>query len=102
MPHFVHDFADQLANELDESRRELGRVLDRTDALAALHVRALDLAAELKRPVTADDLFRSGRDEKERAALRLLADRVAGRPGGDPAYEDDGILGGHLETGAGF
>jgi len=101
MPYFVHDFADQLASELDESRRELERVLDRTDALAALHTRALDLAAELKRPVTADDLFRSGRDEKESAALRLLADRVAG-PGGNPAHDDLPGLGGRLDSGAGL
>ena len=102
MPYFVHDFADQLASELAASRHELGRVLDRTEALAALHSRALDLAAELKRPVTADDLFGSARDEKERASLRLLADRVAGHPGGNPASDADAILGGRLESGAGF
>ena len=102
MPHFVHDFADQLAAELDNSRRELERVLDRTEALAELHSRALDLAAELKRPLTTQDLFQSGRNEKERAALRLLADRVAGDSGGNPAYDDSSRPVGHLETGAGF
>lgn len=101
MPHFVHDFVDHLAGELAASRGELERVLDRTEALAALHSRALDLAAELKRPMTAEDLFGAWRNERERAELQLLAERATSR-GGNPASEDGRGAGGHLETGAGF
>jgi len=112
VPHFVDDFADRLARELRESRRELGRVRDRTEALATLHARALDLAASLNRPVTADDLFTSHGNEEERAALQTLARRVLQEEAaddfdlddlsGNPAFDGTSTLGGHLDTGAGF
>lgn len=100
MPHFVEDFVDQLGTELAKSRVEQERVLERTEALAALHSRALDLAAELNRPMSAHDLFQSARTERERAELQLLAERATSRAG-DPAYGNGRDPGGHLETGAG-
>jgi len=101
MPRFVHDFVDQLAAELASSRRELEGVLERTDALAALHARALDLAAELKRPLTAEDLFGRVSSEKERAQLQLLVARATAW-GGNPAFEVGRGAGGRLESGAGL
>ena len=101
MPHFAYDFVDQLAVELGNSRPELERVLDRTEALAALHARALDVAAELNRPVTAKDVFASGHNEKERAQLQLLAERATSK-GGNPASADRGDGGGRSESGAGL
>lgn len=101
MPHFVEDFVDQLGTELAKSRVELEHVLERTEALAALHSRSLDLAAELNRPMTAHDLFQSARTERERAELQLLAERATARAG-KPAYEDGRDPGGRPETGAEF
>lgn len=101
MPHFAYDFVDQLARELAASRRELEVVLERTEALAALHARALDVAAELNRPVTAKDVFACGRNEKERAELQLLAERATST-GGNPASAQVRPAGGRLESGAGL
>jgi len=85
MPHFADDFVDHLARELNESRRMLTRVLDRTDALATLHAYAVEMSQRLQRPLTAHDLLTSHRDERERAELRLLVQRIAPLAGDLPA-----------------
>jgi hypothetical protein len=101
MPTFVPDFGDWLESELRDSRDRLDLVLERTEALAELHTHALDLAVRLKKPLTIEDVFQSPKTEKEKAHLRLLADRITREgEGGQPAYEVGGERGNHLETGA--
>jgi hypothetical protein len=102
MPHFVNDFADDLARELAHAREILEGALDRADALAALHARALDVAAAQRRPVTIDDVFRSAKNEHERAELQLLANRITGDAGGNPASADRVIRRGHVESVSGL
>jgi hypothetical protein len=79
----LNDFLDWIEVELTTARREAARHIDRAEALAVLRSRALPVAQRLRRPLTVDDVFASSRDERERAELRALADRVTG--GGDPA-----------------
>ena len=78
MDDLSFDFLTQVEDELNESRRALRRVLDRTEALAELHSRALRVQQELRRPITERDVFQSPRDEEERARLDLLVDRITG------------------------
>ena len=89
------DFLDWIEDELTSARREAAHYIDRAEALAALRSRALPIAQRLRRPLTVDDVFAS-RDERERAELRALADRVTG--GGDPA--DDVLNRGGTQPGS--
>jgi hypothetical protein len=80
---YLGDFLDELERELVVSRRDLARQVDRTQALADLRTRALSVSAALKREITVEDVFSSAKDEKERAELRALVDRIA------PPVEED-------------
>ena len=71
------DFLGQLESELAESRAELARVIERTQALADLRSRAIRVQGELNRPVTDRDVFKA-RDEEDRALLDLLVTRITG------------------------
>lgn len=103
MPTFVPDFVDDLERELEDARERLAWLLERTEALAELHAYAYDLAARLKKPLSADDVFGSAQTEKERAQLRLLADRItAPEPGGHLVSDEGEGAGTQLETGAGL
>lgn len=92
MPYFVGDFLDDLERELARQRRVASREVDRADALAQLRTRALSVAADLKRPITVEDVFSSAKDERERAELSALADRITREqePGGNPASKGKG------------
>ncbi len=88
MPYYADDFVDHLARELSQSRRMLTRVLDRTDALATLHAHAVEMSQREQRPLTAHDVLTSHRDERERAELLLLVQRISSSDrleGGIPA-----------------
>lgn len=71
------DFLGQVEDELAESRRDLRRTMERTQALAELRSRALEVQQELRRPITERDVFQP-RDEEDRALLDLLVDRITG------------------------
>lgn len=99
------DFLDWIEDELASARREAARHVDRAEALAVLRSRALPIAQRLRRPLTPDDVLASSRDERERAELRALADRVTGdrvTGGGDPADDISIREGHHSESGAAF
>lgn len=71
------DFLGQVEDELAESRRDLRRTMERTQALADLRSRALEVQQELRRPITERDVFQP-RDEEDRALLDLLVNRITG------------------------
>lgn len=71
------DFLGQVEDELAESRRDLRRTMERTQALAELRSRALEVQQELRRPITERDVFQP-RDEEDRALLDLLVNRITG------------------------
>jgi hypothetical protein len=96
----LNDFLDWIEVELTPARREAARHIDRAEALAVLRSRALPVAQRLRRPLTVDDVFASSRDERERAELRALADRVTG--GGEPADEISGVGGTQPGSSAAF
>jgi hypothetical protein len=103
MPTFAHDFLDVIERELEEERERLARLVDRVEALAELQTYAYDLATQLKKPLSIEDVLGSGKTEHQRAKLRSLADRItATEPGGHPAHRDGHDGGTLLETGAGF
>jgi predicted nucleic acid-binding protein len=72
------DFLGQVETELAESRRTLRRALERTQALAELHSRAVEVQQKLRRPITGRDVFNNPRDEEDRAWLDLLVTRITG------------------------
>lgn len=74
------DFLGQLESELADSRAELGRVMERTQALADLRSRAIRVQGELGRPITERDVFKA-RDEEDRALLDLLVARITDNEG---------------------
>jgi hypothetical protein len=78
MDDLSFDFLTQVEDELNESRRDLRRVLDRTEALAQLHSRAVEVQQKLRRPITGRDVFNNPRDEEDRALLDLLVTRITG------------------------
>ena len=92
MPYVVGDFLDMLERELLPSRRDLAQRIDRVEALAQLRSHALSVSADLQRAISVDDVFSSAKDERERAFLKSLANRIAGEetPGGNPAHEKEG------------
>jgi hypothetical protein len=74
------DFLGQLESELAESRAELTRVIERTQALADLRSRAIRVQGELRRPITEHDVLKP-RDEEDRAWLDLLVTRITDNEG---------------------
>ena len=101
MPVHLDDFLDVVERELAADRRRLARLLDRVEALAALHAHAVSVSIELQRAISADDVFSAPRSERERAELQALADRITSDPGGHPAFDSDDGAGHHLETAEG-
>lgn len=69
------DFLIEVEDELAEARRVAAGAVDRADALAQLRSYALETQDELRRPVSASDVFDT-RDEQRRARLSALADRI--------------------------
>jgi hypothetical protein len=94
MPYIVGDFLDDLERELVHQRKVAAPEVDRGDALAQLRSRALSVSVDLKRAITAKDVFSAAKHEQERAELRALADRIAEEEGGanpaSPAQEQQG------------
>jgi hypothetical protein len=91
MTPLVHDFLDEVEHELVAQRRRAAREVDRADALYHLRNRALSASAALGRAITAEDVFSSAKDEKERAEVQALVDRIASPdPGGNPAHDEEG------------
>lgn len=74
----MNDLLDWIESELERERDEAAGHIDRADALAQLRSHLLPVAATLRRPLTPDDLYVSCEDERERAEVRALAERVAG------------------------
>jgi hypothetical protein len=99
MPKFRDDFLDLLDREIVEQRQLAARAVDRADALVTLRSYCVDLSTRLNRRLTADDVFyKHARDERERAELRSLADRID--QGGEPASEGERGGGRPLDSGA--
>ena len=76
MPVYRDDFLDVAERELAAERRRLGRLIDRVEALAALHTHAVSVSIALQRPISADDVFATAGNERERAEFQALADRI--------------------------
>ena len=74
------DFCDEVARELKTSYDELAGDRARVDALVELERVSLELAAELRRPLTVFDVIRAAPDAGERARRMDLV-RVLRRPG---------------------
>ena len=102
MPHVHGDFLDHLEREIADARSDLARRVDRVSALVDLHARALEVSARLQRSIEASDVFRSARDEVERAELQALADRIVTSPGAELAEEMRTRVGGRKDSGAGL
>jgi hypothetical protein len=99
MPYIVGDFLDQVERELVRARRDLARRVDRVEALAALRSLALSVSADLQRAITAEDVFTQAKDERERARLQALTDRITRgdeEPGANPASSEEGEQGERL------
>lgn len=94
MPYIVGDFLDDLERELVASRRDLARRVERVEALAELRSIALTVSSDLQRAITAEDVFSSATNERQRAKLQSLADRVTQ----DDPRDGTGLLG--QESGA--
>ena len=74
------DFLEHLERELHHAREDLACRVDRTEALDELRYRALTVWQQQKqRPLRVEDVFYgAAKDEKERAELRSLAERIWG------------------------
>lgn len=97
----IGDFLDQLEDELVRQRRLAAAHVDRADALAAFRNRALAVASDLERAITVEDVFASATNERERAELAALADRITAL-GSEPPPAQDESAEYHLETGEGL
>ena len=73
------DFCDEVARELQASYDELAGDRARVAALEELERLSLELAAELRRPLTVFDVIRAAQDLGERARRMELV-RVLRRP----------------------
>lgn len=96
----MNDLLDWIESELDRERAEAAAHIDRAEALVALRSHLLPAAATLRRPLTPDDLYASCSDERERAEVRALAERITGR--GEPAIEVFPRLGHRVGSGVAF
>jgi hypothetical protein len=67
-----HDFRDEVVRELRASYRELAGDRERIAALEELERLAIELAAELRRPLTVFDVIRSAPDTGERVRRMAL------------------------------
>ena len=74
------DFCDEVARELQASYAELAGDRVRVAALEELERLSLELAAELRRPLTVFDVIRATQDASERARRMALV-RELRRPG---------------------
>jgi hypothetical protein len=72
------DFLDELAFELDASRREVDRQVERLAALCELQRAAAAAVRDLRRPITIVDVLAAGRDQPDRDRLSELARRLRG------------------------
>ena len=70
------DLLAGIEQELANSRTELERLVDRTEALAELQRICLAVAARERRPISDADVY-AGRGEEEQAAIRVLFRRAA-------------------------
>jgi hypothetical protein len=86
--YLVGDFLDELDHELGVARDVAARAVDRADALNEFRSRAIAVATVLHRSISAQDVFDAAKNERERAELRALADRITQDAGGDPAISD--------------
>ena len=75
-----HDFRDEVVRELEASYRELADDRERIAALEELERLSIELAAELRRPLTVFDVIRAAPDAGERARRMALV-RELRRPG---------------------
>jgi hypothetical protein len=62
-----HDFRDEVVRELEASYRELAGDRNRIAALEELERVAIELSAQLRRPLTVFDVIRAAPDVGERA-----------------------------------
>lgn len=69
------NFLIEVEDELAEARRVAAKAIDRADALAQLRSYTLEMQDEMRRPVSASDVFDTS-DEQRRARLNALADRI--------------------------
>ena len=67
-----HDFRDEVVRELRASYAELAGDRERIVALEELERLAIELAAELRRPLTVFDVIRSAPDAGERVRRMAL------------------------------
>jgi hypothetical protein len=73
-----HDFRDEVARELRATYRELAGDRERIAALEELERLAIELAAELRRPLTVFDVIQETSDATERERRRALVRRLRG------------------------
>jgi len=73
------DFHDEVARELQASYAELAGDRARVEALEELERLSLELAAQLRRPLTVFDVIRAAADASERSRRMELV-RVLRRP----------------------
>ncbi len=73
-----HDFRDEVARELRACYRELAGDRARLSALEELERLTLELAAELRRPLTVFDVVRSASTAAERERRRALVRALRG------------------------
>ncbi len=75
-----HDFLDEVARELRATYRNLAGDRERVTALEELERLTIDLAAQLRRPLTVFDVVRATPDMKERerrlALVRALRSSI--------------------------
>jgi len=75
------DFCDEVARELQASYAELAGGKARVAALEELERLSLELAAELRRPLTVFDVVRSAPTAAERERRRALVQSLRGGSG---------------------